>query len=480
MRQDIQRSDRQIERERKREEMELQKQERVMQNQREERESERQLELRRMELKRLQSEAKKLLDHSLSDLKTQATSYLDARPSKSFIKDSAISFAAESVRPTACADSRRPSTHSYRSQTHTRANTPSLGRHTSRTSSGHRPPTHGVHSFGKSNKPFPTSKDNPRSASHQRNSKGAGSVKPPSDGACYYCGEKGHYIRDCRRRQADLSREAHVVCSQQYNCCIADAKFNRDGRLHIESASLFGNKCSLLRDTGCNTVGVRRSLVPVSSITGRRIKVNTFCCKNRTFDTAVIDISSPYFSGRVEACLLTDPVADVILGDIDGIIHPTPSNSYSGVDGPVPSVCVVTRAQTRKTIDNNSQNNMVPSYDPSTQSQLIHTPLNCVPLTDVGSRQKVDPTLKDWFNRVDAPPVGGVYFTITEGKLLRHYQRAGSDIINTTIAVPESLRHLVLQCAHDNCLSGHSGFKKTLSDIQAYFSWPGILNDVRC
>ncbi|GFO08993.1 hypothetical protein PoB_003549800 [Plakobranchus ocellatus] len=282
-------------------------------------------------------------DHSptsLSDLKTQATSYLDARPSKSFIKDSATSFAGESVRPTARSDSRRPSIHSYRSQTHTRANTPSLGRHTSRTSSGQRPPTHGVHSFGKSNRPFFTSKDNPRSASHQRNSKGAGSVKPPSDGACYYCGKRGHYIRDCRRRQADLSREAHVVCLQQYSCCIADAKFNRDGQLHIESAFLFGSKCSLLRDTGCNTVGVRRSLVPVSSITGRRIKVNTFCY--------------------------------------------------------------------------------------------------------VGSRQKVDPTLKDWFNRVGAPPVGGVYFTITEGKLLRHYQRAGSDIINTTMAVPESLRHLVL------------------------------------
>ncbi|GFO17811.1 alpha-2-macroglobulin-like protein [Plakobranchus ocellatus] len=298
-------------------------------------------------------------DHSptsLSDLKTQATSYLDARPSKSFIKDSTTSFAGESVRPTARSDFRRPSIHSYRSQTHIHANTPSLGRHTSHTSSGHRPPTHGVHSFDKSNRPFRTSKDNPRSASHQKNSK--------------------------------------------------DAKFNRDGRLHIESASLFGSKCSLLRDTGCNTVGVRRSLVPVSSITGRSIKVNTFCCKNRAFDTAVIYISSPYFSGRLEACLLTNPVADVILGDIDGIIHPTPSNSYSGVDGPVPSACVVTRAQARKTIDNNSQNNMVPSYDPSAQSQLIHTPLSCVPLADVGLRQKVDPTLKDWFNRVGAPPVG--------------------------------------------------------------------------
>ncbi|GFO16626.1 reverse transcriptase [Plakobranchus ocellatus] len=48
------------------------------------------------------------------------------------------------------------------------------------------------------------------------------------------------------------------------------------------------------------------------------------------------------------------------------------------------------------------------------------------------------------------------------------------------MAVPDSLRHLVLQCAHDNCLSGHSGFKKTLSNVQAYFSWPGLSNDVRC
>ncbi|GFN92303.1 reverse transcriptase [Plakobranchus ocellatus] len=358
-----------------------------------------------------------------------------------------------------------------------------LGRHTSHTSSDHRPSTHGVHLFGKSIKPFLTSKDNPRSAPHHRNYSDAGSVKPPPDGACYYCGKKGHYIRDCRRRQTDLSRKAHVVCLQQYNCCIADAKFNRGGRLHIESDSLFGRKCSLLRDTGCNTVGVRRSLVPVSSITGRRIKVNTFRCKNRAFDTAVIDISSPYFSGRVEACLLKDPVADVILGDIDGITHPTPSNFHSGVDSPVPSACIVTRAQARKSIDDDSQNTITLSYDPSPQSQLIPTPLNSVaglPLTDVGSRQKVGPTLKDWFNKVGAPPVGGVHFTITKGKLTRHYQRAGSDTINTTIAVPESLRQLVLQYAHGNCLSGHSGFKKTFSNVQAYFSWPGLTNDVRC
>ncbi|GFS08340.1 reverse transcriptase [Elysia marginata] len=305
----------------------------------------------------------------------------------------------------------------------------------------------------------------------------------PEDISDYQSVKKTLLRRNCRRRQSDLSPEAHVVCSQQYNCCIADANFNRDGQLRIETASLFGRKCSLLRDTGCNTVGVRRSLVPASSITGRCIKVNTFCCKNKTFETAVIRISSSYFSGRVEACLLTDPVADVILGDIDGITHPTPFISHSGVDDPVPSACVVTRVQARKITDDDSQHTMAPSNDSSPQSQPIPLPLNfeaSLPFTDVGSRQKVDPTLKEWFNKVGAPPVRGVYFTITDGKLLRHYQRTDSDIINTTLAVPESLGQLMLMYAHDTCLSGHSGFKKTLSNVQAYFSWPGLSNDVRC
>ncbi|GFS20501.1 hypothetical protein ElyMa_001572600 [Elysia marginata] len=39
----------------------------------------------------------------------------------------------------------------------------------------------------------------------------------------------------------------------------------------------------------------------------------------RVFPTAVIDLQSQYFSGRVEACVLENPIADVILGNIAGI-----------------------------------------------------------------------------------------------------------------------------------------------------------------
>ncbi|GFN79599.1 Pol polyprotein [Plakobranchus ocellatus] len=51
--------------------------------------------------------------------------------------------------------------------------------------------------------------------------------------------------------------------------------------------------------------------------------------------------------------------------------------------------------------------------------------------------------------------------------------------IQTTIAVPESLRQIVLSYAHESDLAGHSGFRKTLSAIRNYFSWPGVCSDVK-
>ena len=47
--------------------------------------------------------------------------------------------------------------------------------------------------------------------------------------------------------------------------------------------------------------------------------MRTFCCANRTFPTAVVDLQSDYFTGLIEACVLDNPVVDVILGNITGM-----------------------------------------------------------------------------------------------------------------------------------------------------------------
>ncbi|GFR65345.1 hypothetical protein ElyMa_000201500 [Elysia marginata] len=151
-------------------------------------------------------------------MKTQATSYLDARPSKSFTKESATSFAGASVRPTVRPDSTLGGHCLSLIDPHLIdvptlslwADTGLIAIHRLVTDLLHMVYIHSVRVL--KFKPFLTSKDNLHSASHQRNYTGAGPVKPPSDGSCYYCGQKGRYIRNCKSRQSDLSREAHVVC----------------------------------------------------------------------------------------------------------------------------------------------------------------------------------------------------------------------------------------------------------------------------
>ncbi|GFO14355.1 gypsy retrotransposon integrase-like protein 1 [Plakobranchus ocellatus] len=80
---------------------------------------------------------------------------------------------------------------------------------------------------------------------------------------------------------------------------------------------------------------------------------------------------------------------------------------------------------------------------------------------------------------VGLPPVAGVSFRIEDGILKRLHTKSEFSSVQTTIAVPESRRQVVLSYAHESDLSGHSGFRKTLSAIRDYFSWPGVCSDVK-
>ncbi|GFO21196.1 Zinc finger protein [Plakobranchus ocellatus] len=104
-------------------------------------------------------------------------------------------------------------------------------------------------------------------------------------------------------------------------------------------AKVFGRSCTLLRDSGCNTAAVKEDLVPAAdSLTGRVARVTTFCCQNRLFPTAIIDLDCDYFSGPIEVCVLKDSVADVILGNIKGVRSLTV----------IPMVNVATLAQSKR------------------------------------------------------------------------------------------------------------------------------------
>ncbi|GFO46871.1 reverse transcriptase [Plakobranchus ocellatus] len=146
-------------------------------------------------------------------------------------------------------------------------------------------------------------------------------------------------------------------------------------------------------------------------------------------------VETPYFSGDVESCLLDHPIADVILGNINGLnsIGSLSSDSDSCAVFPDSSIaCVVTRTQASKPSINN---------EPSISDTPTHFDV-LAPFSDLPVRQREDPSLAPWFKRIRLPPVAGVSFQIEDGVLKRLQAKSEFTTLQTTIAVPESLRQL--------------------------------------
>ncbi|GFO45957.1 reverse transcriptase [Plakobranchus ocellatus] len=417
-------------------------------------------------------------DRSPSDkvsLKTVASAYMDARPNKSFHRKQSISFAAKSepyrstVRVVEKRDGRGDSgphggvgRSNYSSKEHRSPScqgcSDAVKRGASRSPSRDR------------NKSNFASKNVGQGRFRPSSSSGSGLVSSHSNVTCYQCGGRGHVRRECSSRPKEAN-SASLVPELPSHCCAAKMDYSPRGGLKIRSCMVFDRVSTLLRDSGCNTVGVSKSLVPPDCYTGKSMLVNTFCCKNKLFPTCIINIKTPYSSGDVEACLLDSPIADVILGNINGLSSESPpfdSNS-SDVFPNSPIACVVTRAQASKA----SFGNDLPFSNNSTYFNVL------APFSDLPVRQRDDPSLKPWFQLVGLPPVAGVSFRIEDGVLKRLYAKSQFSSVQTTIAVPESLRQVVLSYAHESISADHSGFRKTLSAIRDYFSWPGVYSDVR-
>ncbi|GFN92691.1 Zinc finger protein [Plakobranchus ocellatus] len=346
-------------------------------------------------------------DRSPSDMvsiKTVVSAHIDARPNKSFCKKNSVSFSAR-AEP----EPYRPSVRAF-DKGNSRSDWPRSQRGVGRgnyPSQDHRSPSsQGYSGAGKSGTSRSPSRDRNRSSFNTRSvgkgqqfrpnsSGGSGVAASRNDVTCYQFGGKGHVRLECPSRP----KEANSACSVPKlpsHCCAAKGGYqlscDRRGKLKIESCKVFDRVSTLLRDSGCNTVGVCKSLVSTDCYTGRSMLVNTFCCKNKLLPTCIVNIQTPYFSGDVEACLLVQPIADVILGNINGLNSVGSLSFYSDSSAVFPDssiACVVTRAPASK-----------PSV--SNESSIPDTPTHfdvLAPFSDLPVRQREDPSLAPWFKR---------------------------------------------------------------------------------
>ncbi|XP_076457318.1 uncharacterized protein LOC143291362 [Babylonia areolata] len=225
--------------------------------------------------------------------------------------------------------------------------------------------------------------------------------------------------------------------------------------------TLNGQQVTVILDSGCSTVGVRKSLVHESQLTNRVQLCRLFNGEVVRLPLARVSLDTPYFAGTVEACVIENPVCDVILGRIEGSTF-----HCSEV-----AAAVVTRAQAAR---------QERPFRPLLRSKAPQLDVSPEKLKEL---QQSDSTLKKLFEKVgqSKEESSGVIisFVMRDDLLYRRVASEKSDSVSWQLVVPENLRESVLIAAHDSVFGGHMANNSTFKRIQPFFFWPGYMSSVK-
>ncbi|XP_064088399.1 uncharacterized protein LOC135202873 [Macrobrachium nipponense] len=111
-------------------------------------------------------------------------------------------------------------------------------------------------------------------------------------------------------------------------------------KLNTAPGEVEGTPVLVMRDTGCTTVLVKKSLVPNEKFTGKLVNVIMANSEVYVYPEAEIFVKCPYFTGNTLAACLDNPLYDVIIGEIPGATLGKGLNSPAGA--------VTTRSQKTK------------------------------------------------------------------------------------------------------------------------------------
>ena len=222
----------------------------------------------------------------------------------------------------------------------------------------------------------------------------------------------------------------------------------------------------VLRDTGCSGVLVKKDLVGEDQFTGDFNDMLLVDNTARKVPIARIYVDTPYLKGHVEAQCLSDPIYDLIIGNV---------GDARGTQNPDPSwqeaCAVTTRSQAKKKDERTTLK--VPS--------IRENPI--VDREKLKQMQREDESLRKYWDRDGALVKGQAEISFEEKAgvlylLYKHsYVNGGKPL--KQVMVPEKLRHPKMQVAHGSIMpGGHMGVKKTTDKIQSAFYWPGIQGDV--
>ena len=220
---------------------------------------------------------------------------------------------------------------------------------------------------------------------------------------------------------------------------------------------------SVLRDTGATCIGVSKHLVQQSQLTGKSIKCILFTGAVVTLPLANITIQTPFFSGDTQACVLDNPVADVIIGNVPGAKFPPIEEINNWLEQNI-AAAVKTRAQSKK----------------QTTKPLLTSPIDITKDNNLAKLQKEDISLANVWSQFEkgiskSTKRGTAQFQIIDKALYRVFNNGETykQLVLPKILVPD-----IISFHHDTPTGGHMGIDRTKKRILNSFYWPSLHRDV--
>ncbi|XP_033752174.1 uncharacterized protein LOC117335982 [Pecten maximus] len=229
---------------------------------------------------------------------------------------------------------------------------------------------------------------------------------------------------------------------------------------------------TVLRDSGCSGVVVRRSLVNSTQMTEKNQLCSLADGSRIQVPIAEVEVDTPYLTGAVNAWVLDTPLYDLIIGNVDGARPPDqPDGSWKRTQETM--LAVETRAQCHRRQQ---------SYKPLKVSHV----LDVGDVDDLKKEQQDDESLSkvrklaDDGNIVERNDGGKSEVYYHKGLLYRkfHSPKVSNGKTFRQLVVPRKFRQAVLKLAHDSIMAGHQGAKRTTNRVLTEFFWPGLQSDV--
>ena len=236
---------------------------------------------------------------------------------------------------------------------------------------------------------------------------------------------------------------------------------------------------TVLRDTGCTAIFVSEKLVQSSDLSVHEKEVTLADGSIRKCKEVQVKVDTPYISGVVDALVMSNPFADLIIGNL-GNMHSEPeiSESFQAV-----TKNMAKNSKSEEVLNQQSDERWKKD-DYSLEEPQITTnsgkqfeDILCA--DELIVEQNNDISLLNAWKLAKGPVTlsRNSYFYEKEKILYRGFYDRGGVLVHQ-IVVPQKYRKSLMQVAHDIPLGGHMGNRKTRSRLLQNFFWPGIFKDV--